>query len=65
MITLISLFAVLAAALLFTLWYERGPDPFVEPEPLVKPVGRRVSLTTTAGYKPSRRTHPRKEIQYR
>lgn len=65
MITLIAIFAVLMAAALITLWYENGPAPFAEPEPLVAPVSPRITRTTAAGYKPSRRVHVRKEVQYR
>ena len=65
MFTLIALFGIIISALLITLWYEYGPDPFIEPEPLVKPIAPRITRTTVAGYKPHRRTHPRKEIQYR
>ena len=65
MLSLFLIFAIIMLMLGIVWWMEEGPERFQEPEPFAPVQPPRYYRTTRAGYKPSRRTHRRKEIQYR
>lgn len=65
MLTIILILLTIAIAGGITWRLEEGPEHFYEPEPFAPVKPPRITRTTTAGYKPSRKSHPRKEIQYR
>ena len=65
MLSLFLIFAVIMLMLGIVWWMEEGPERFQEPEPFAPVRQPRYPKNTRAGYKPSRRTHCRKEIQYR
>lgn len=65
MLTIILILMTIAVAGGITWRLEEGPEHFYEPEPFAPVKSPRFPKNTKAGYKPHRRTHPRKEIQYR